>query len=133
MNSPHFARAASPPRRETAFRPEPCRAVSSQQLADVFPDSAHVARYDLAETGDRAVWEFAGEHGFTIVSNDSDFSELSFLYGAPPKAVWVRVGNGPTALIEALLRELAAPLDAFAASSTDSFIVLGRDGLVADR
>lgn len=31
--------------------------------------------------------------GFAIVPKDADFRQLSFLYGSPPKVVWLRVGK----------------------------------------
>jgi len=33
------------------------------------------------------------QHGFVIVSKDSDFQQRSLLYGNPPKVVWIRLGN----------------------------------------
>jgi predicted nuclease of predicted toxin-antitoxin system len=48
-----------------------------------------------------------------IVSKDSDFHQLSLLHGHPPKTVWLRVGNTPTATIAALLREHSATLRRF--------------------
>jgi predicted nuclease of predicted toxin-antitoxin system len=39
-----------------------------------------------------------------IVSKDSDFHQRSFLYGYPPKVVWVRLGNCSTADVERVLR-----------------------------
>ena len=42
--------------------------------------------------------------GYTVVSKDSDFGQLAFLYGQPPKVIWLRVGNQPTRPIAELLR-----------------------------
>ena len=70
------------------------------RLADLFPDSEHVRNVNLHEADDRTVWEYARANGFAIVSKDEDFHQLSFLYGAPPKVVWVRLGNCTTADIE---------------------------------
>ena len=47
----------------------------------------------LESASDRAVWEFAKEHNFVIVSKDSDFYELSLLHGTPPKVIWLQLGN----------------------------------------
>ena len=47
---------------------------------------------------------------FCIVTKDSDFKDLSDRYGPPPKAVLIRLGNGPVRDIEALLRERYADL-----------------------
>jgi predicted nuclease of predicted toxin-antitoxin system len=42
---------------------------------------------------DTEVWNYAAEHGCTIVSKDADFHQRSLLLGAPPKVVWIRKGN----------------------------------------
>ncbi len=73
-------------------------------LADIFPQSKHVARIGLDAVPDREVWEYAREHNYTLVSKDSDFHELSLLYGSPPKVVWIRRGNCTTKQIEFILR-----------------------------
>jgi predicted nuclease of predicted toxin-antitoxin system len=52
------------------------------KLADLFPDSAHVRDFNLKEAGDPAVWDFAREHQFTIVSKDSDFQLVVALSAA---------------------------------------------------
>jgi len=39
-----------------------------------------------------------------IVSKDTDFSELSLLWGFPPKVIWIRRGNCSTQETEQLLR-----------------------------
>ncbi len=74
-------------------------------LADIFPGSEHVHALGLHEASDRAVWQFAREQGYTIVSRDADFSELTVLEGFPPRVVWIRRGNCSTAEIEAVLRD----------------------------
>jgi predicted nuclease of predicted toxin-antitoxin system len=58
-----------------------------QVLSDVFPQSQHVARLGLDRVQDRGVWEYARDNGYILVSKDSDFHDLSVLYGAPPKIV----------------------------------------------
>ena len=73
-------------------------------LADIFPQSQHVARIGLGAVSDREVWEYAKEQHYTLVSKDSDFHELSLLYGSPPKVVWIRRGNCSTKQIELILR-----------------------------
>ena len=42
---------------------------------------------------DQAVWEYARTNGFTLVSKDGDFYQRSLLLGAPPKLVWLWLGN----------------------------------------
>ena len=75
------------------------------QLADLFPGSCPARSFGLAEADDRAVWDYAKAHGFTLVSQDSDFAEMAAVLGPPPKVIWLRRGNQPTSVIEAMLRD----------------------------
>ena len=70
-------------------------------LSDVFPASVHVRDVGLARATDAAIWRYARGHDLAIVSKDSDFHQVSFLRGAPPKVIWIRRGNCTTADIEA--------------------------------
>jgi|SRR6185312_6352755 predicted nuclease of predicted toxin-antitoxin system len=78
-----------------------------QTVGDLFPDSMHVRVLGLSEVGDRAIWDYAKAHGFTIVSQDVDFAEMAVLSGPPPKVIWLRAGNQSTAAIATLLRRHA--------------------------
>src|SRR5687768_7314995 len=62
-------------------------------LASIFPGSAHARTCGLLGKTDEELWEYAKANGFVIVSKDSDFQQRSLLYGAPPKVVWLRIGN----------------------------------------
>ena len=70
------------------------------RLADLFPDSEHVRSVGLKTAIDTVVWDYAKNNGLMIVSKDSDFHQMSFLYGFPPKVVWVRLGNCSTTDVE---------------------------------
>jgi predicted nuclease of predicted toxin-antitoxin system len=61
---------------------------------------------------------------FAIVSKDADFRQLSFLYGSPPKVVWLRVGNRSTAEIEAIVRAHAGAFEGFDADPVSSMLVI---------
>ncbi|MCP2728166.1 DUF5615 family PIN-like protein [Symplocastrum sp. BBK-W-15] len=74
------------------------------RLADIFPNSSHVHFHNLTEAEDSEIWEFAKAQNFCIVTQDPDFAERSRLYGAPPKVIWLRCGNGPTSSVEAIFR-----------------------------
>ena len=50
------------------------------------------------------VWDYAQQEGFTIVTKDSDFSDICLLCGFPPKIIWIRRGNCKTSDIEIILR-----------------------------
>ncbi len=71
------------------------------------PESKHVTEVGLDTATDAEIWAYAGEHGFVIVSKDSDFRQLAFLHGPPPRAIWVRLGNAPTIEIDEALRDAA--------------------------
>ncbi len=58
-----------------------------------FPGSAHVRDCGLKGKPDKAVWEYARANGFTLVSKDGDFYQRSLLIGAPPKFIWLCLGN----------------------------------------
>ena len=96
-----------------------------QLLADIYPNSAHVMDAALDQAEDRDVWTFAQEHGFTIVSKDGDFRQLSFLLGAPPKVIWVRLGNCTTRDIETALRSSRVQLRDFDASEEAALLTVG--------
>lgn len=64
-----------------------------KDLADLFPASAHVRDLQMQSAPDNDIWHRAASDGFTIVTKDDDFRQRSFLYGFPPKVIWLRVGN----------------------------------------
>jgi predicted nuclease of predicted toxin-antitoxin system len=99
------------------------------QLEHVYPGSTHVARIGLGTATDREVWQYAGDHGLTIVSKDSDFSQLAFVHGAPPKVVWLRVGNAPTSTIKAVLLDAAEVIAQFTNDVEDAVLVLPVEGI----
>lgn len=93
-------------------------------LAVEFPDSAHVRWFAMASAPDASVWTFAAANGDAIVSKDSDFEQKALLYGHPPKVVWLRVGNGATTAIAALLRNRRADVLAFEADPAAAVLAL---------
>jgi predicted nuclease of predicted toxin-antitoxin system len=94
------------------------------RLSDLFPESTHVKDLGLMQSEDGLIWSYAREHGFTIVSKDSDFQQRSLLFGAPPKVVWLRVGNCPTVHIEKLIRNHSITLHTFEADAQQSILAL---------
>ncbi len=84
-------------------------------LTDVFPGSSQVRLLGLDRADDLAIFRQARDHGFTIVTQDGDFADLVAVLGAPPKIIWIRRGNQPTATIERTLRDHAEAIRAFEA------------------
>lgn len=97
-----------------------------RRLADLYPGSTHVRELGLAAADDEQVWRHAAAHGFAIVTKDDDFRQRSFLQGAPPKVIWVRLGNCRTDEVEAVLRARREDVAAFVADPTAALLVLGR-------
>ena len=95
-------------------------------LAPVYPDIAHVRDFGLERADDTAVWTFAKDNGFAIVSKDSDFHQRSLVFGHPPKVVWLRLGNCSTSDIEGVLLNGQSAIATFLADATASLLTLSR-------
>jgi predicted nuclease of predicted toxin-antitoxin system len=93
-------------------------------VVDLFPDSVHVRDVKLEAAADPIVWQYAQANDLIICSKDSDMHQRSFLFGFPPKVVWVRLGNCSTADVEQLLRKHFGAIEAFAADNYASFLIL---------
>jgi predicted nuclease of predicted toxin-antitoxin system len=96
-----------------------------RDLADVFPDSAHVRDLNLQAASDQEVWVRASAGRLVIVTKDDDFRQRSFLHGHPPKVIWVRLGNCRTADVAVLLRAREAEVRAFVADPQLALLALG--------
>jgi predicted nuclease of predicted toxin-antitoxin system len=93
-------------------------------LEDIFPNSIHVREVGLEAADDPLVWEYAKDNGFILVSKDADMHQRSFLFGHPPKVVWIRLGNCSTSDVEKLLRLNVATINVFFDDPDTSFLVL---------
>lgn len=87
-------------------------------------DSRHVTDVGLDTATDAEIWAYAGEHGFVIVSKDSDFRQLAFLHGPPPKAIWVRLGNASTIEIFDALWDNLEEIVRFTDDADEALLVL---------
>lgn len=95
------------------------------RLTDAFPGSDHVQAAGLACASDEQIWEHATLHGLAIVTKDEDYNNLSVLRGAPPKVIWLQLGNCTTAQVETLLRAHRADIEAFEQDPSVGTFVLG--------
>ena len=96
-------------------------------VQDEYPGSTHVRDVGLRGAPDRRIWEHARNNGFAIVSKDGDFRQRSLLEGAPPKVIWLQVGNAGTAPIAELLREQAPQLRRFDGEEESAFMIVSLD------
>jgi Uncharacterized protein conserved in bacteria len=72
-------------------------------LQTLYPGTSQVRLLGMQRADDGTIWEHAKRHGFIIVTQDSDFHELSVLYGHPPKVIWLKCGNAPKDTIRRIL------------------------------
>lgn len=93
-------------------------------LADIYAESIHVREVGLRDADDFAIWHYAKSEGYAIVSKDSDFQQRSLLHGAPPKFIWLRVGNCTVKSIETLLRRYSAAIHTFDLDDSKSHLML---------
>ena len=89
-----------------------------------FPFSEHVALLGMQGTSDDSIWDYAKRNNFAIVSKDNDFRQRAFLYGSPPKVIWLSIGNAGTRYIAEILRSRLARIQSFIQDSHDSILVL---------
>ena len=82
-------------------------------LTAVFPGAKHVVDSGLQTASDLLIWDHARLHGLAIVSKDTDFVALLALRGFPPKVIWLKSGNGPSAVVERLLLTHQKDIEAF--------------------
>ena len=94
------------------------------QIEAGFPGSAHVDSVGLHAQSDSAIWNFARDNSFAIVSKDDDFRQLSFLHGAPPKVIWLSVGNATTEAIFRILNDRRPAIEAFVGDPVESLLIL---------
>lgn len=94
-------------------------------LADLYPDSLQVGSLALDGAPDEAIWRAAAERGCLLVTKDEDFHRLSVLRGAPPKVVWLRLGNCTTDDVARLLREQVDAMREFALHEEATYLELG--------
>jgi predicted nuclease of predicted toxin-antitoxin system len=78
----------------------------------------------LHAQADLEIWKFARDQGFTIVSKDNDLRQLSVLHGAPPKVVWLSVGNATTDTILGVLNESRSLIESFIGNAEESLLLL---------
>lgn len=94
-----------------------------EALTDLYSHASHVRDVGLESAGDEVIWSFAQRNGYIIVSKDSDFRHLSFVYGAPPKVISIARGELSTSGVIQLLRAAHERIEMFV-DAAESFLVL---------
>ena len=95
-----------------------------EALRDFFLGSTHVRTVGLEKAHDRTIWSYAVDHGYVIVTKDSDFPERVLIEGGPPKILWLQLGNCSTAEIETLLRDVHREISEMSTSDEAALLVV---------
>jgi len=98
------------------------------RIADSFPGSTHVKRVGLLPATDQDTWDRARTQGYVLVTRDRDFEQLCALRGAPPKVVWLRVGNCSTQQVARLPHGNLTNLEAFVQAPEVALLILTEAG-----
>lgn len=93
-------------------------------LGDLFPGSSQTVVAGLSgETPDDAIWEYAKDNAFTIVTADLDFAQLSGKLGFPPKVIRLERMDYSTEVAAEVIRRNAVIITEFYKSSRGVLIL----------
>ena|SRR5207253_8108920 len=95
-----------------------------KKLADLFPESSHTEFAGLGRADDRSIWQYCLQEGFVVVSKDNDFGFLAMQRGAPPKAIWIQLGNCSTRDVEDAIRRDIDAIRAFGENPEASLLIV---------
>lgn len=93
-------------------------------LADLFPQSAHVSSVGLDSSPDPIIWQYAKTNGFTFLTKDKDFASLGFAWGAPPQVILLQTGNSSTVELVEMIRKNAVRFSDFESDARRSLLIL---------
>jgi predicted nuclease of predicted toxin-antitoxin system len=73
-------------------------------LKPVYGGCSHVDLIGIdVPAKDTAIWEYARDNGYIIVTKDNDFLDLLESNGFPPKVVLVKIGNSHSKVLAELI------------------------------
>lgn len=73
------------------------------KINHLYPEAKQVRELGLENSTDIEIWNFANLNGFTIITFDSDFFDISNIKGYPPKIIWFKTGNCTTNNVKDIL------------------------------
>jgi predicted nuclease of predicted toxin-antitoxin system len=92
----------------------------ANKLKPIFGDVFHIKDFDLLNTKDSVIWQFAKTNNYSIISFDSDFYDISILNGYPPKIIWIRTFDQTSKNIEAILINFQKQIIQFLSENDDN-------------
>jgi predicted nuclease of predicted toxin-antitoxin system len=81
-----------------------------KKIEAVFPGSEHVNTVGLKNKSDQSIWDYAKRENFVVVTFDSDFYDISVLYGKPPQLIWIKTFDQTTQNLEQILKNHAVDI-----------------------
>ena len=81
----------------------------------------------IAPISDHAVWKFAKEQGYHILTRDEDFIKLSLLYGLPPKVICLNIGNTTNQQLAEIIIRNSEKIKQFVNQEEYGFLVLKKE------
>jgi predicted nuclease of predicted toxin-antitoxin system len=96
----------------------------AREISDLFSVVSHVSELGLSRADDTRIWDKARDEALCIVSKDSDFLQRSVLFGAPPKVLFLKLGNCPTTQVVSVLRRNWEIIHAFCGDADSSLLIL---------
>ncbi len=72
-------------------------------IESYFDNIIHATQIKGCRLTDNEIFEYAKANNFSILTFDSDFSELISLKGFPPKIIWLKCGNSTKDIIASKL------------------------------
>ena len=92
------------------------------ELEQAYPGTPQVVLVGLERATDRELWNYAKQHGFVLVSKDSEFHELCLIQGPPPQLVWLKCCNMGREAILRILLDRQADIEAALARPDVAFV-----------
>jgi predicted nuclease of predicted toxin-antitoxin system len=88
-------------------------------LENLGHEAVHVLDVELSQVDDFAIWAYAAQHGYTIISKDADFADLVLLARTEVRVIWVRIGNcRKSALLDTFKKSMKTIEDELSAGET---------------
>ena len=72
-------------------------------LVHDYPGSSQVSLLSLEQSSDMALWHYAKQESYVIVTRDADFQEIATVHGHPPSVIWLKTDNPSKAVTLKLL------------------------------
>jgi predicted nuclease of predicted toxin-antitoxin system len=90
---------------------------------------SHVNDVALASRDDTALWDWASTEPTLLVTKDKDFAFLALRKGAPPKVLWLRIGNATVRETWQAIESRLLALQSFLARQDESLLIIDKGSL----